>query len=331
MWAIQRGASAPRVLRKSGFTLIELLVVIAIIGILIALLLPAVQAAREAARRSECQNHLRQLAIGSQNHHDVLHFLPSNGWGWDYVGDPDLGFGRPQPGGIFYALLPYIEQQSLFQMSSGLTGTAKMNAQAQMIAVPVPTYYCPSRRAALPYHSGTSNINAAAQNPVAKVDYAANVGDSTGVENGPGPASYAAAATVSWPSSGTYTGVSFQGSQVKLAEVIDGTSVTYLIGEKYLNPANYGSGSDAGDNEDAFTGFDNDVSRSTNLNYPPMQDKIGFSDALRFGSAHPHVFHMSFCDGSVRAMSFTINGEVHRRLGHSHDGLAVDKAGVDAF
>ena len=60
-----------------------------------------------------------------------------------------------------------------------------------------------------------------------------------------------------------------------------------------------------------------------------MVDKIGFSDSLRFGSAHSAVFHMSFCDGSERAMRFTIDGEVHRRLGNSHDGLAVDKAGIN--
>jgi prepilin-type N-terminal cleavage/methylation domain-containing protein len=251
---------------NAGFTLIELLVVITIIGMLVALLLPAVQAAREAARRTECQNHLRQMAIAAHNQHDIMGFLPSNGWGWNYVGDPDMGFGRNQPGGIFYAMLPYIEQQALFQKSSGQTGASKLALQAQMLAVPMPNYNCPSRHSADLHACSTSNINAGPQSQVAKVDYAANVGDSTGVENGPGPASYAAAISFAWPSSATYTGVSFQGSQVRLAEVTDGTSVTYLIGEKYLNPNSYASGTDAGDNKDAYTGFDNDVSRSTNLN-----------------------------------------------------------------
>ena len=86
--------------RERGFTLVELLVVIAIIGILIALLLPAVQAAREAARRVQCANQIRQLATGSLLHLDSQGHLPCGGWKWTWVGDPDRGFGSAHTTGF---------------------------------------------------------------------------------------------------------------------------------------------------------------------------------------------------------------------------------------
>ncbi len=104
---------------RMGFTLVELLVVIAIIGILIALLLPAVQAAREAARRIECGNHLKQIGLGALNHHETHRHMPTGGWGWRWTGDPDKGFGKDQPGGWAFAILPFIEEQNLHDLGRG--------------------------------------------------------------------------------------------------------------------------------------------------------------------------------------------------------------------
>src|SRR3712207_4914981 len=98
---------------RRAFTLVELLVVIAIIGILVALLLPAVQAAREAARRTECVNHLKQLSLGCMNHESQHKFFPSGGWGNRWVGDPDRGAGVDQPGSWYYSILPFIEEEAL--------------------------------------------------------------------------------------------------------------------------------------------------------------------------------------------------------------------------
>src|SRR5579863_4475370 len=103
---------------RRGFTLVELLVVITIIGILIALLLPAVQAARESARRIQCENNLKQLSLGMLDFESENKRFPSGGWGYCWVGDPDRGLSPPnQPGGWQFQILPYIEQKNLFSLA----------------------------------------------------------------------------------------------------------------------------------------------------------------------------------------------------------------------
>ena len=109
---------------RRGFTLVELLVVIAIVGILLALLLPAVQAARESARRGQCKNHLKHLGLAFLAHEQAHGVFPSCGWGGAWVGVPDRGTGRSQSGGWAYQTLPYLEQQALFDIGLGLSGNS---------------------------------------------------------------------------------------------------------------------------------------------------------------------------------------------------------------
>ena len=113
-------------------------------------------------------------------------------------------------------------------------------------------------------------------------------------------------------------GISCAGSLTKMCDVTDGTSETYLIGEKSLDPDYYYTGYDAGDNEDAMMGDNADISRwTTNSSYFwPSQDAPGLSYYEAFGSAHAVGFQMAFCDGSVAMISYSIDHETHRRLGN---------------
>src|SRR3954453_14927337 len=148
---------------RQRFTLVELLVVIAIIGILVALLLPAVQAAREAARRNQCVNNLKQLSLGAMNHESTMKELPSSGLGYGWVGDPNYGFGRRQPGGWIYNVLPFIEEQAIHDMGMGV-GTTWNDANRKKIFADldtkvVKTLICPSGRNGGPYALGSGFIN----------------------------------------------------------------------------------------------------------------------------------------------------------------------------
>ena len=315
--------------RIRGFTLVELLVVIAIIGMLVGLLLPAVQQAREAARQMQCSNNLKQMGIASLNHESTTRSLPSGGWDGYWVGDADQGFGAAQPGGWAYSLLPFMEQNALWQL--GMNGTVetdqtqKDGAKTRAETV-VGVFNCPSRRAAktYPYVLSAVLINTAACTMTGKIDYAGNGGDTTnGNWNsaGYGTSPNTIAKGKSQLKSITCSGVTFFKSIVSFGEIRDGSSNTYLIGEKYLNPTAYETGKDGGDDIVVCCGNDEDIIRSGNTQ--PAQDRIGAANHTSFGSCHAGSFGMAMCDGSTQRISYSIDLEINRYLANKADGKAA--------
>jgi prepilin-type N-terminal cleavage/methylation domain-containing protein/prepilin-type processing-associated H-X9-DG protein len=315
-----------RGLVRSAFTLVELLVVIAIIGVLVALLLPAVQAAREAARRVQCSNHLKQLSLGCLIHEDTHKHLPTGGWSWYWSGDPDRGFDKRQPGGWSFTVLPFIEQKALHELGIGQTVANKRPQFMRRGSSPLTVFYCPTRRPPRALTNIHQTCNADPVSSAARSDYAANSGtDQSAWWNPPssGDPSFADAPSFAYPDYHSVgTGVIYSLSAVKLGEVTDGTSHTYILGEKYLNADNYTNSQEGTDNNPTYAGFDWDWQRWHGNGL--VRDRKGLSDWLSFGGPHPAGANMAFCDGSVRHVMFSIDITTHTNLCHKSDGNSLD-------
>jgi prepilin-type N-terminal cleavage/methylation domain-containing protein/prepilin-type processing-associated H-X9-DG protein len=322
--------------QSPAFTLVELLVVIAIIGILIALLLPAIQAAREAARRSQCCNNLRQLGIGCINHVAAQRHFPTGGWGWLWVGDPDRGYGKRQPGSWTYNILPYIEMAQLHDMGKAQTAAVKMKTANQLTHTPLSIMNCPTRRPAICYPNyGTTFVaynadsNPAADNVLARCDYAA----SSGIRNWAyqtGPTTAAGESTYGWLSEKTFFGVIYQRSTTKGTEIVDGTSHTILLGEKSLNPDHYRDGVDWADNENLYSGWNDDNHRSSAYEGEGYRrDTPGLAWYESFGSAHTLCANFVFCDGSVHSVNYTVNPTLFGYLGDRADRKSTESDDIN--
>ena len=363
-----------------GFTLVELLVVIAIIGILVALLLPAVQAAREAARRNQCKNQLKQMGLACLLHEDTHGFFPSGGWGTRLLAEPNHGYGRKQPGSWYYSVFSYLEENGLRDLGKGQAiGSADWRASIrQLIQTPVSTFNCPSRRAiAIGTHNFTSypvdavfGLTGLVQ--VAKGDYAGNSGDTLHATVGndshqsmPGgsyPTTLAQGDSFDWPSTSNIldntkttptpnknyqNGVICYASEIKPAQIVDGLSKTYLIGEKFVAPKAYNDNTaygaslgGFGDNQSMYVGYEWDNQRvawtsktpapfsANTAAFQPSADSDAATDDIKavtaFGSAHAGGCNMAFCDGSVQSLSYDIDPKVHREQAIRNDQGDVD-------
>ncbi|MGO9108331.1 MAG: DUF1559 domain-containing protein [Thermoguttaceae bacterium] len=334
MHAIHRNFWQGETSSRRGFTLVELLVVIAIIGILIGLLLPAIQAAREAGRIASCSNNVRQMALACRALEAELGYLPGAGWGWQWAGDPDRGYGATQPGGWHYNILPFMEYKSLRDMGAGQNQANKMAAGLLVSETIVATFLCPTRHGVKDFPrdhpSKFVNIDDPMPRRIGRSDYAACAGDLMDtVPDAPdtteGKFDWSQVEGTLYSTVEPATGVIVCASEVPLNMITDGLSKTYLLGERYLCPDCYET-YDCCDNDQGWDmGYDWDTSRATED--PPMRDSPGVSGCMNiFGSAHPGVFNMAMCDGSVLKISYEIDAKIHKQLGNRSDGGPIDES-----
>ena len=283
--------------RRPGFTLVELLVVIAIIGVLIGLLLPAVQKVREAANRVQCQNNLKQIGLAFHNHHDQYGFFPAGGWDWTYP--PNYINGQPAIGAQQYAgwgfqVLPFVEGDNAWR---GGGATDDLGRALVAIGASNKVFFCPSRRGPMTLTFSDDEYLPGVTVTCALCDYAASNWEESGVLRNRFPN--------------------------RMADITDGTSNTLLAGDKRLNRGLLGQ-RQKDDDTGYSTGWDEDTVRQTDL--PPLPDYSapeGDGD-FRFGSSHTAIFNAVLADGSVRSLTYSINPVTFANLGNKADGQVID-------
>lgn len=334
--------------RPRGFTLVELLVVIAIIGVLVALLLPAVQAAREAARRTQCQNHLKNIGLAIQNHHDTYSRVPNSRRKYDYITWAAEIWPFLEAGNISHV---WDRTQTYY----GQTDAAR---RAQ-----VPIYFCPSRRSppqlSITGDNNSGNASSSENYPGALGDYACNTGDTSpdasdndntyeradgSLKEPTGPFRFSGHGNDDAGNAPVKLGVDDLSKirlqyKVSFKDITDGLSNTVFIGEKHV-PTDGPNGSwfghiDAKDNSIYNADFWGTVGRKGGHLLPIAKPSDGSEGGQElsfwndcFGSWHPGICHFSFGDTSVKGINLDIDLYMFGQICNKADGKTVDLEGA---
>ena len=296
--------------RQRGFTLVELLVVIAIIAILVSLLLPAMQSVREAARQVWCRNNLKQLALATHNYEASNRVLPA------YAGEARpflVSFknrsrkAKMRGWNWIAKSLPYLEQPMLAAPWGELGAARRVTMNDDLrkaMSTALNVLHCPTRRTPQAYPMGYV-FSQRYGDSAARSDYAMNGGYAI-------KTSEANIRVI-------HDGIWRLGRNTRMSDVSDGLSNTYLIGEKGMDSEKYHDGTDFGDRGPALGWVDRRTAANGFVRFTarsPKQDRPKTClNCHDFGSAHAVNWNVAMADGSVRAMFYSLELEVHRSLG----------------
>ena len=319
--------------KRAGFTLVELLVVIAIIGILIGMLLPAVQQVRESARRTDCLGRLKQVGLATMMFHDSFEAFPPARLFPKQEAVPPFDQGSDQPTWLV-RILPFVEQQNFYnQWDLSASYTDHPN---EVVSQALPIYVCPTRRGVDNAQAPDSTKNVLVTAPCgcggwlqikvvggATGDYAGNHGDLS-------PGSTGKASDYYYGGNGTGVIISSQAKasvsgnlnwidKIRFASISDGTSQTALAGELHvteesLNQIPYNGPIYNGEDLAAFT-------RVGGPGVPILSSREKpISGVLGFGSAHPQVCNFVFADGSTHSLRNSTDTVTLGQICHRADG-----------
>lgn len=299
---------------RRGFTLVELLVVIAIIGVLIALLLPAVQSAREAARRSQCSNNLKQIGLSLHTYHDVNKKFPAGAyWG---------GASSAWRGSIYIRLLPFMEQQNLydqFNLNAATDGQTGPDGKP-LVSTVVQTLICPSDTNASLLGDRSIHNYCASAGPTVRGNNSSCSCPNTWNTYALGP--YDSTTDLAGPFNRRHT-------ETRMAECTDGLSSTIFFGEVRRDCSSHvQQGWSRSNDGNGFVGTTSPINFDTcnsDTSADGCERPCNWNVADGFKSRHPTGAQFLFGDGSVHFMSETIDHWTYQYLGAKADGEAAQR------